>query len=407
MPTLDQLTTPLTPDQVKSTLYSVLATLGINVTSWKPGHPVRTIIAGVSTLFSSYTYWSSNAIKSKFLTLARGPWLTATAKLDYGTERNEETFAESSVTLRNDGPNEYQFDPEDLVLEYKTVAADGLTPIKYTYQNTSPIVVTSGLPTPQSKTITIRCTTPGTAGGLFAGRAVSLVPAYEGLSVVVESPISGADTEADESLIIRSQSAASAMSACGPTDAYRYWATSVKVNGSPTCTRVQVVRGNPVRIYLGNASGGLGPTELALVTEKLHEKAVPPGVNVEIQPGVPVPIQVVYKVWCRSTTLTIDKIIGTINAEVARFLSDFPMGGNLAAVVDAAHPAGSRWLYFDSLKSVIETAIDRLDGVENPVFHAEVTTNYGTKDVPITPGHMPILDGAPTSSVAFKYPLNL
>src|SRR5512133_395539 len=403
MPSLEQLTAPLTPEQVKSTLYSVLAKLGINVTSWKPGHPVRTLIAATSTLFSSYTYWSSNAVKSKFLTLARGQWLTATAKLDYGTERNEETFAEGQVILRNDGPNEYQFDPQDLAIEYKTVASDGLTPVKYTYQNTAPIVISSGLPTPQSKTITVRCTTPGTAGGLFAGYAVSLVPAYEGLSIIVENPVSGADTETDESLILRSQSAASAMSPNGPSDAYSYWAKSVKVNGAPICTRVQVVRGNPLTVFLGNDSSGVTGESLELLKRELYANVVPLGVVANIVSGTNKLIYVSYTVWVRkTTTLSVLAIKSAIDAALANYFAKFPMGGDPVAVVDTLHPAGTRWMYFDSLKSVVETALNGIQGVTNPVFHAEVWTSYGSSDIQFNAGNIAILDGAPASEVIFE-----
>lgn|SRR5512133_120643 len=403
MPSLEQLTAPLTPEQVKSTLYSVLAKLGINVTSWKPGHPVRTLIAATSTLFSSYTYWSSNAVKSKFLTLARGPWLTATAKLDYGTERNEETFAEGSVTLRNDSPNEYDFDPEDIAFEYKTFADDGLTPVKYTYQNTTAITVPVGFPAANEQLVAVRCTVPGAKSSIPPNATLTLVPAYEGLSVSVGSPINGADEETDQSLIIRSQSAASAMSPNGPSDAYRYWATSVKVNGAPICTRVQVVRGNPLTVFLGNDSSGVTGESLELLKRELYANVVPLGVVANIVSGTNKLIYVSYTVWVRkTTTLSVLAIKSAIDAALANYFAKFPMGGDPVAVVDTLHPAGTRWMYFDSLKSVVETALNGIQGVTNPVFHAEVWTSYGSSDIQFNAGNIAILDGAPASEVIFE-----
>jgi hypothetical protein len=400
MASLEELTTPLTPEQVKDTHYSVFTKIGTNVTSWKPGNPIRTFIAAVSTWQSSFTYWASNAVKSRFLTLSRGDWLTANAKYDYGTDRNTATFATGAVSITNTSANVYDFDPEDLTLKYSTLLSDGLTPVTYYYTNTAAVHVSSGTGTPNVQDVVFRCTIEGTAPSIPAGATVTLQPEYSGMSATVVTPVLGSDTETDQSLINRSQQAASAISPNGPADAYRYVATSTLVNGAQVCTRVHVVAGYVVTVYLGNASGPLTGAELAAVNLEVQTKVVPLGIVANVVPGTTKNLSFDCTVWCNKTVMSRDSIVNAIRLAIATYCADFPMGGNPVANVDVDHAAGSRWMYYDAARAVVERSL-AASNVGNPIYHVEMLLNGVTSDVAFTPGEIAVLASTPSVTVYF------
>ena len=120
MVTLDELTTPVTVDEWKTSIYSVMGRVGVDTTSWKPGAVVRTIVTAVSIMLAALSVLIAAIAAGGFLELATGMWLTLLARYQYGVERQEATRATGQVTITNSGGGIYDFDPEDLVVLHAT-----------------------------------------------------------------------------------------------------------------------------------------------------------------------------------------------------------------------------------------------------------------------------------------------
>lgn len=108
---IDQLIKPLSKDEVKDSIYRLMAATGLPVTSWPEGGVARTIVAIVAAIFAGFTDVIAVAIRAGFLDLAEGIWLTLLARYVYGVDRIEATFAAGEVTLNNTGGGVYSFDP--------------------------------------------------------------------------------------------------------------------------------------------------------------------------------------------------------------------------------------------------------------------------------------------------------
>jgi hypothetical protein len=399
MSSLDDLTQPRTPEQILANFYAYLERVGIPVTAWKPLSPMRFLLKVTAVVFSAYTYWACGAVRAMFLHLSSGDWLRAKAKYDYGTDWHSATAASGVVLLVNASANTYELDPGDLAITYNALSADGLTTTTYTYSLNTGVTVGPSASVNGSFT----CTIAGSAGTLPVGAVVTLSPGLTGLTATVETPLIGTDEEDDQALITRAQSAASATSPAGPKDAWRHVATSYTRNGVPVCTRVQVQPGNPLTVFLGNASGGLSGADLDEVTLELRAKVEALGVVANIVAGNSKSIYAAYSVWCRKTTMSAATIKAVIDAAITRYVGAFPMGGDAVAEVDGTHPAGTRWMYLDDLESVIMTAIpSAYPNVANPVYHALVSAGDFYNDVQFATGDVAVLAGAPVGGVYFE-----
>src|SRR3712207_6412770 len=118
MPTfsIDDLTTPLTREQVQTKIYDVLALVGTRTTSWKPGAVARTMITACAVVIAAFSSLTALIARSGFLELAEGKWLALVAWYVYGVEKRYATFAEGEVTLTNTGGGIYPMDAGDLIV---------------------------------------------------------------------------------------------------------------------------------------------------------------------------------------------------------------------------------------------------------------------------------------------------
>jgi hypothetical protein len=98
---IDELITPLETEEIKTSVYSALATVGVTTTTWKPGAVVRTIIAIVAVILHALSVLVSNIARSGFLALASGTWLALKARYDYAVEKQEAEFASGTVLVSN------------------------------------------------------------------------------------------------------------------------------------------------------------------------------------------------------------------------------------------------------------------------------------------------------------------
>jgi phage-related baseplate assembly protein len=374
---LAELTTPLTVDEVKTSIYNVLAAVGVPTTSWKPGAVVRTIITATAVMVSALSELMANIAKSGFLELAEGDWLTLTARYVFGVERIEATFASGEITLTNSGGGLYNFDPGDLVVLYSASST------KPTYHNTTTFTLNPS----SSITVPVEAIETGAASTAPPGAIDTLVTTLVGVTVTNANPVIGLDAETDPALRTRCLEKLSALSPNGPAGAYEFFAKTAKRQNGETIgvTRVRVTPNSTtahVTVTVAGPSGGISgtagdpSTDLGAINLAIQTNVVPDGVTATVQSATPLSVDVTYTAWVYSTiSLTSLEIQNLIAAKLTSFMSTQPVGGNII-------PPAAGMVFRDAIVAAI--AATRAE-----IFH--VTVAVPAADVAVADTEVPVL----------------
>ena len=114
-PTLEELYTQLTPEQVEASAIQIAQTLGLPVTAWEAGSVGREIIVIYCQLVSTYLSGSSTtAAAAGLLDYASGEWLHMTGKQVFDVDVIEATFGTCTERLTNTGLIPYTIAAGDL-----------------------------------------------------------------------------------------------------------------------------------------------------------------------------------------------------------------------------------------------------------------------------------------------------
>jgi hypothetical protein len=382
---LADLTTPVTKDQVLTSLYSGLNTVGVDTTSWKAGSPVRTLLTLTAIFLSAFSELMAAIAKSGFLELSSGQWLTLVARYVYGEERMTATFAAGEITLTNTGGGAYAGDAGDLVFSNPDTGK--------TYRNTEAYV----LDPLGTTTVGIVADEAGSDSTSGATTISELVTTLLGVTCSNAAAVVGQDEETDPLLRTRCYEKLGALSPNGPWDAYSYAArTATRQDGSAIgVTRVRVTRdgyGN-VNTYVATASGAVSGTEgdpttdLGAVASAIDQNSVPLAVTSNVASAAPVTVGVLYAIQMYNNSgLTETQVKDMIAARLATFMSTQPIGGN--------RPAGTGYVYQDAIRTVIGATLPQ-------IFHAVVALPAG--DTVIAINEVPVL-GTVIGGVAMVAP---
>ncbi len=353
---IDDLTTQVTRDEAKASIYDALGTVGVNTTSWRPGAVVRTIIAVVAIMFSACTRQIAKLARAGFLDFATEDWLTLVARHVYGVERLTATFGSGTLQLTNTGGGVFVLDPGDLIVRNPDTDK--------TYTNTELVNLGAG----GTVTLTVVAQEAGSASTSAIGTIVDFVTPLIGVTCSNLTAIVGADDEEDAELRTRCREVLGARSANGPADAYANIARSAKrPDGSAIgVTRARLVkdgRGN-VYVYLATAAGTvLGDaedvtTDLGIINDEIQRKVAPLGVTAHTIGATPLPLDVSYRVWLFDTSgLKPDQLAALIETALGKYFAAVPIGGY---VIDG-QPGR---IYVDDLKSAIHAVRPEIFRVE-------------------------------------------
>lgn len=344
MVTLDDLTTPITVDEWRTSIYDVMARVGTNTTSWKPGAVVRTIVTAVAIMLAALSVLSAFIAKGGFLELATGAWLTLLAKYQYGVERQEATFATGQVTITNGGGGVFDFDPEDLIV---------LNPTTHkTYKNVSAFHLGAG--PGATITIDIISTESGTDSNSNPGAITEFETPYLGLTVTNTAAAVGLDEEADAPLRVRCIEKIYTL-AFGSRESYSYWGKTIKRENGEVIgvTRTRVSDGSiygHVDVTVATATGVVPPADLTRIDSELRRIALPAGATLTTQSATAHAVAVTCEVWV-SSTMTQVEAQAAIEAAVNSFISSQPIGGVILS--------GSQgYLFLDALRAAISNTPD-------------------------------------------------
>lgn len=365
---IDDLTTPVTRDEAKASIYDALGTVGVNTTAWRPGAVVRTIIAAVAILFSACTFLIAGIAKSAFLDFAIGVWLTLVARYVYGVERLLATFAKGTLTLTNAGGGIFTLDPGDLIVRNPVT--------NKTYTNTGLV----NLGAFGTVTFEIVAQEAGSESTSAVGEITEFVTPL--LSVTCSNPVAlvGTDDEEDGALRVRCREVLGVRSANGPSDAYAAIARNAKrADGSAIgVTRVWPVKdgkGN-VYIYLATAIGTvLGDpedvsTDLGVINDQIQRQVAPLGVTAHTLGATPMPFNVTYRVWMLNTSgFNAAQIAVLIEQALGKYFASVPIGGFII-------PGQPGRVYHEDIKAAIKA-------VRSEIFYVTLDTQIGeSTDVP-------------------------
>lgn len=325
--TLDELTTPLTRQEIQKSIYDVLGLLGVNTTGWKSGAVVRTMIVASSVVLAAFSELQSAIARGGFLALAEGQWLTLVARYVFGVERIGATFASGTITLINSGGGVYSFDPDDLIFGNEITGK--------TYRNVGSV----SLGASSTITIPIQATEAGSPSTSGPEEIRVMVTTVLGVTCNNLSQLTGTDDEKDAALRSRCQERLGALSPFGPWDAYAHAVRSATRadETSVGVTRLRIVKdgfGN-VTTYLAGVDGAIAgdpedpDTDLGIANEAIQRNAAPLAINAIVLSADNHPIAVTYEVWMYSvSSLTDDNVAGLIIGALAAFMQAQPIGGN-------------------------------------------------------------------------------
>lgn len=369
---IDTLLDPMTVDQCRATIYSVIAATGVDTTLWKPGAVTRTLITGAAIILAALSTMVALIGRSGFLEYATGSWLTLVALYVYGVDRILATFAAGSVIINNSGGGVYSYAIGDLQLVNPTTGK--------TYRNTA-VVSVGALQT--GVVVPIVADESGSGSSALLGEISAFATPPLGLSVSNPAAVLGTDDEEDPPLRQRCRDKLGALSPNGPPDAYGYVARNAKrSDGSPIgITRVRIEKdgyGN-IFAYLASPSGVVPPADVAAVDLLLQQQATPLGVTLYTSSATAAIITTSANIWLyNESALTTDQLTATINTALVAYLKTTPIGGNIIGV-------GPGKIYHDVLAGVIARATPA-SGADLGIFRVDIPPGditLSTFDVPI------------------------
>ena len=331
---LAELTTPVTVEEVKTSVYGVLEGLGVNTTGWKPGAVVRTIIVASAVVLAALSKLTANIARSGFLELAEGDWLTLVARHVFGVERPAATFAQGLVTLTNTGGGVFDWGPGDLIVKN--------TQTHKTYRNTQALHLGPvGTSTAILTGVAIQAVERGSKSTADPGDIAELETSALGVTVLNPTSVVGLDAMGDVALRTLCLESRSSLSPNGPRDAYAYYARTAKLPDGSLCgvSRVHVTKSSSVgkvTVTVGSGSGGITgdvadpTTPLGAVAKALEDNVQPDGVTLIVRSAAVGLVNVAYLAWMYSSAnLTALEAQRLIADKLTAFCASQPLGGNV------------------------------------------------------------------------------
>lgn len=383
MATIEELTTPLTKDEIEGSIYQAIEAYGVKTSGWKPGGTARTIIAATSIVLAAMSTLSAEVAKSGFRELATGVWLEIVALQVYGVTKDQGTFAEGDVELSNTGGGVYAVAIGDLTVSNSTTGKS--------YKNTEAFTL-AALET--DKAVAVRAVEIGSDSTAPAGDIDTIETTLLGVTVTNAAALVGLDPETDPALRARCRAKLGTLSPNGPGDAYRYVAqTAVTSEGVPCgVTRVTTVADGAggVTVYVATASGALtgASGDLTLpfgaVEDAIFQLAEPLAITATVINATPLAVAPTYTAWVRPSTVSPAEMEAAIAARLSTVIGSQPIGGSRKT-------PGDGYVFTDILRAAITAEV----GLDNLI---DLDLTLPAADVVVASNEAPIA-GAVTATI--------
>ena len=364
MLSIDELIQPLTSDQVLQSWLDSLESLGIRANSWRKAGVARSILRVVAAMYAAFTLLMAQAIRSGFLDLAEGAWLTLLAYYVYGVTRKEATFATGQVTLVNTGGGIYDYEPNTFVMK----RSDN----DRAYTNVDAFHLGSG----DTLEIDVIALDIGAVGSAPATAVDTLVTALIGVTCENEEAIVGSDAQTDTDLRQECRDKLGASSNRGPKGAYASAIRSAtRVGGLPVdINRISISEASSkgiVTIYVAAPAGAPITEDVDAITDSINELARPGAVTVNVNPATEVAYSRSLTVWAKRTDgVSSDDIKDAVDNAIINLSRSYPIGG-------IAKPPGDLqgYLYATTVEGTAESAHPTIYAVDGA--GADLALNTG------------------------------
>ena len=383
-PSLTDLYTPLTRERVEAEYLTIADALGFDITAWEVLSSVRTFMAIVAQSQSNETQTTTLIARSGLLDFAANtdgtinPWLTVFGKSWFNVEREEATFATTTVTLTNASGTPYTINVGDLHFAVTSGQNQGAL-----YSNT-----TGGtLPAHGSLDVTVVADVAGSRSSATSATITTMVTPLSGVTASNADPANGKDDELDPPYVLRLKSSFGALSPNGPEDAYRFFALSAKhADGTPVDVNRASISPHSstgqVVIYLASSVGivpgtvGNLATDLGLVADNIFRNAMPICDTPTIASAAGLNVDIQATVYMRTTnTLDAATVKSKILARLLTYFETVPIGGT--------DIGGGGKLFLDAIIGEIYNAI--------PFQVAQVVITSPGGDVAMTASQVAVL----------------
>lgn len=326
-PSLEELYTPQTTDQVLQQMLEVAAAVELPVDAWQSEGVVREVLYILSTIGASFSQVAVILARLGLLDYASGAGLTLLAKQLYDVDRVQPTNGTTTERLSNSSGTLYTIAPGDLRFYNLESGA--------TYTNTSGGTLSAGF----TLEITIQADLAGAASNANVDQIQGIETPLTGVTATNTLPLVGLDGESDASLRTRCRESLARLSPNGPRDAYNYFAkTATKPDGTNVgVTRTAVTSGNgSVQVYVASASGDVtgsidpygNGSDLDLVNRAIQENVVPTGLTATVTSATPLPIAVTATVYlAKGSTLDSGQATTLVQSKLIEYFRQIPIGG--------------------------------------------------------------------------------
>jgi phage-related baseplate assembly protein len=324
VPTLDQLYTAKTKDDVLAVVLEVAQAVGLPITAWQSGSVGRELLEICAQIASNYSATSTVAASGGLLDYATAAWLTLNAFEIYEVEREAATFGTCTERLTSTANVSYSLNPGDMRF-YNTRTGK-------TYTSTTGGTLAPGNVTPQTLDLTITADEAGSASNAALGDITGIVTPLFGVTATNLEVLVGNDEETDDALRTRSRESMAKASPNGPGDAYNYFAKTATRSTDGTVigvTRTNVVEGNgTIFIYVADASGPIDDQDLSDVDSSIQLNCVPTGFTAVTFNANPVNVPISATVYLqRGATLTIEQLTTIVTDRLVAYFGAAPIGG--------------------------------------------------------------------------------
>lgn len=278
-----------TADEILAASLELCSLVGLPVTSWRVGDPMRTLLRTQARKLESLDAVRNEYARSSFLSTAEGDMLTLRAADVYNVEREEETFAAPTITVDNAGGGFYAVDARGAVFSSSATGA--------TYVNQNAFTIN---PLETGVDILLVAEVGGSEGSAGLNDVDTIVsPALTGVSIVSSTVSAGVDEQSDDGVKEQCLASLGALSPDGPADAYEYVARNAELTGVEGITRALASgdsANGTVTVYVGTATAAVAAPELAEIQAAVDVWAQPLCTDATVESMSPVTLAATFTI---------------------------------------------------------------------------------------------------------------
>lgn len=344
-----------TKEEIYDFALGIAESVGLNVSSWQPGDPTRSLYHVESELLATLETLVVNYIKSGFLDLAAdlakadssaSVWLKVLADQVYGVTVPEATYASTTtMVLTNNGGGFYpDIEPNELTFRSSLSGK--------TYHNTTGGTLNSGPGT--TLTLTIEADEAGSESSAGAGEIDEMVTTLLGVTCSNTAAAVGQDEQDPDTTVQQCRDKLGSFSVEGPKEAYSFVAKDPSRTGTNGITRSRVFSDSDtgdVTVILAGPSGPISGPDLALAEIAIAKWATPLCITPTVESASGVAQGITYRLWIyKAVNMTVAEIEATVQSALETMIRTRPIGG------DIIEPDTTGKLYRDLIRTTIARA---------------------------------------------------